>query len=201
MNSIQSALKSIPIENLTRIQKLLLVTAVIVVITLAIVQSVILGPVAIKTASLESTLRELQEKSALVRQADQAIEALQEAKAAVPIAGTTTTLLQELTELAALKGVSLEAVSPRPSANLGEYVILSIEVDANGSFSEMIAFIRALETDPPIYRVERATLVAIKPPREHQTADELGSEDSLDEAAQNQVRVELRFSAFMAKEK
>ena len=102
---------------------------------------------------LENRYAEEVRRSELLTALNGLIQRLDSLEQQILLQGGTPVLTSEVTRLATTSGLQIESVAPKPEIRLSAYRTLQIEVRASAAFNNLLLFLRALETQQPLFLV------------------------------------------------
>lgn len=145
-------------SQINRTQQLLLVTAGIVIITMAIGVSAIHLPWQEKRQSLASLYSEGKERSELLRAIQRQKTELQDLEGKFLLQGGATGLAGHISHVASQSGLQIDSVTPQPEGVAEPYTRFQIEIVAIGNLNNVLRFLRAIEEYRPLLWVEQMDL-------------------------------------------
>ncbi|PIQ82017.1 MAG: hypothetical protein COV76_05630 [Candidatus Omnitrophica bacterium CG11_big_fil_rev_8_21_14_0_20_64_10] len=151
--------------GLNRVQRMGLVTAGIILLTLLLGYSNIYGPWQNRRETLRRQHGEEQSRSDRLVDIQRQAEALGKEEGEALFTGGTPALTSEVSRIASTIGVEIESVAPRPAAAFGPYLRSQIEVEATSTFSQLLTFLSALEEYRPRLMVDVMDIESVIDPQ------------------------------------
>ena len=161
MKFLGRSLPPSPFNQLQPSQQRWVITAVVLLATLAIAHQGIMQPLHRRRTALEQQLAIAQERIVLLRALDTTSRELAENRQRLRSHGESAALLQEIADMAAGHDVLVNAAAPQAIKSAGRYTRLPIRVDVTGTFPAVLRFLHALETAPKPLFVEQVDVAPL----------------------------------------
>ncbi len=142
-------------EQIPRMQKLLIMTLGIAVLTGAGGMVAIQKPWLEQRRLLLDRRKQEQERSALLAAIQRQAGQLEKQKQTVLLQGGTSILISEVSRLASKSGLQIESVMPKAEVHFGPFTKFQIEVEATSNLQGLLNFLSALERHEPLLKVDR----------------------------------------------
>ena len=148
-------------SQITRTQRLWLITFGAVFLTLIIGVALIHIPWQERRQSLAARYSEEKERSELLLSIQRQQAELQNMESKFLLEGGATGLAGQISQLAAESKLQIESVTPQPEVLVEPYTRLQIEITATSNLSNVLHFLRAVEEHRPVLWVEQLDLGAL----------------------------------------
>jgi len=142
-------------EQIPRMQKLLIITLGIAVLTGAGGMAAIQKPWLEQRRLLLDRRKQEQEKSTLLSAIQRQAGQLEKQKKTVLLQGGTSILISEVSRLASKSSLQIESVMPKTEVNFGPFTQFQIEVEATSNLQGLLSFLSALERHEPLLKIDR----------------------------------------------
>ncbi len=144
--------------QLPRGQQLLIATALILLGGLLVAHRMIIQPLDQQAATLQQQLNAQQQQAELLRTLNATTQQLTRVQQRLVGRKETTTLLQELTAMAAATHLTLNTIAPQTTQTLGRYPRVPIVIEATGAFSDILQFVHALHASTVVFSIDHLEL-------------------------------------------
>jgi Tfp pilus assembly protein PilO len=143
------------LERIPRVQRMLLLVAIVLVATIMIGMSVIYTPWQQRRMTLmQQYSDEVQRASVIAAIKSQEEQLAAREKSFLLESGETPALTSEVTRIASRMGVAIESVIPQTEMRIGSYTKLQIRVVATAAYSDLVRFINELEKHEPLLKID-----------------------------------------------
>ncbi len=147
-----------PFHQLQPTQQRWIITAIVLLVTLAIAHQGVVQPLQRRRAELDARLAAAEQRITLLRTIEATSQELAENRRRLRGRSDAASLLQDIATVATAQDVLVNAAAPQPTRPVGRYARLPIRVDVTGTFPAILHFLHALETAPKPLVVELVDL-------------------------------------------
>lgn len=142
-------------SQITRTQRLMLITGGVVTVTLVLGVVFIQLPWQEKRRQLSSSYSEEKERAELLQSIQRQRAELQGMEGKFLLEGGATGLASQLSQLAAQAGIQIESVTPQQEVTVEPYTRYQLEIVALSNLANTLRFLRAVEEHRPLLWVEQ----------------------------------------------
>lgn len=158
MKLLGRTLPASPFHQLQPTQQRWIITAIVLLVTLAIAHQGVVQPLQRRRAELDARLAAAEQRVALLRAIEATSRELAENRRRLRDRNNAASLLQDIATMATAQDVLVNAAAPQPMRPVGRYTWAPIRVDVTGTFPAILRFLHALETAPEPLSVELVDL-------------------------------------------
>lgn len=137
-------------SQISRTQRLWILTAAMLLAAAAIGILAILGPWQESRRQTGSQLEQEQRRSKLLVSIQRKRDSLQKTEQELLLEGGTPALTSQVSRLATQSQVAIDSVTPQPDLSVPPYTQFQIEIEATARPDDLLAFLRSMESRRPL---------------------------------------------------
>ena len=138
--------------------KLVIVSAIIIVLVLAIGAAFIYMPFTYKNKSLRADILKERDKNILIGKIKALSKYIKVYDKKIPDAGGVSWLLSEVSNMASKERIELSSIKPGNPENYGLYTKLSVIVDMTSTYNQLGRFIAGIESSEKFLKIESVNI-------------------------------------------
>ncbi len=138
--------------------KLVIVSAIIIVLVLAIGAAFIYMPFTYKSKSLRANILKERDKNILIGKIKALSKYIKVYDKKIPDAGGVSWLLSEVSNMASKERIELSSIKPGNPENYGLYTKLSVIVDMASTYNQLGRFIAGIESSEKFLKIESVNI-------------------------------------------
>lgn len=148
-----------PLGRLPANQQVVIVTAIVVLVSLAVADRGIIKPLGRQQQILQAQLDTAHRQLAEIQRLRVVTRSLSDTQQRLPPRDATTQIIQEISTIADAERLTVNAVTPQPTTPLGRYPRLPIRIEAAGPYAHCLRFLKSLERASVPLRIDSLELI------------------------------------------